>query len=673
MKRTLSLMLGILMIFSVFCITAGAAKEKTFEDFKYLVTDKTGVTVTKYTGTEAQVTVPAKIGGKNVTAIGDKAFSNNSTVKKVTISEGVKSIGLYAFYYCGNLESVKLPKTLESIDAYAFVACKKLEKIDLPKNLSKLGVNVFTSCSALKEITVPKKITAIPDATFENCTSLKKVSLPDSLTRIDYAAFMECSSLKFIKLPSKLSFIGNNAFSGCTALKAIFLPDSVTEIDQWAFNCCSALKSVALSSNLKTIGIGAFEKCTALKNIHIPKSVRKVCTYAFRDCTKLENISGGKGITEIGDEVFYGTAFAKNKDNWENGALYFGNCLVSLSKNVKGTYKVKEGTTVISNGIFNFCKKLTGVYLPESVTSVAASVKNYLSPCFFSPNLKKIVVSKNSKYFRSVDGILYSKNMKVLYRYPAAKTEKSFSVPKNVKTIWDCAFSGCSSLRKISFHPDSTAVIRSGAFDNCKNLNDITITKGVTVHQYAGFGWYIGKDDDELVKNLKFKGNSSNKSLMNYLNTFGFKDCFVPLCKDGSTKHTLKTAKAKAPTYFSYGYKAFKYCSVCKEKFGVKYIDKKPLPDSVISVAGGKEQMTIKYNAVNKASGFRIFLVEQSTAKEVDKTFGATKSKTVKLTDLNPGTYTVAVRVFQKNGNKTAWSNWSWLSKDGERVVITVK
>ncbi len=673
MKKTIALIISFIMLLSVFGITAGAAVQKgTYGDFKYIVTDKNSVTVTKYTGKSNEITFPAKIKGKTVTAIGSKIFYSNEQLKSVIIPEGVKTIKEYAFFRCSNLESVRLPESLTSIAAYAFIGCKKLKSIEFPKNLSKLGTNVFVACESLKEVTIPQKLTVIPDRTFEGCISLQKVNLHDSITAINYGAFMYCTSLEEIKLPKKLSSIEISVFIGCHSLKSISIPDSVTKIDSFAFSNCDSLERIKLPNKLKSIGIAAFGSCTSLKNIYLPKSLSAIGSYAFEGCTKLEKISGGKGVTEIGSTILRKTPFSRNKANWKNGALYYRTWLVDLKKNVKGNFKVKEGTTVISYDAFNSCKKLTGVYLPKSVVGVNTTVVAYTASCFDSPSLKKITVSQDNKYFKSVDGILYSKDMKTLYRYPAAKSEKSFSISKSVKVIINGAFSGCNNLVKISFHPDSAAVIGDYSFDECENLCDITVTKRVTVEQYAGLGWNSKKSKEEIIKTLKIKGNSSNKSLMKYLELYGLNDCFVPLCKDGSENHTLKTAKAKAPTYFSKGYAAFKYCTVCKEKIGVKHIARKQLPSSTVTVKSSDGKLKIKYNAINGADGFQLLIVSKNGGKKITKTFNTENSKNVTIGNLERGEYFVAFRVFKKDG-KTAYSNWTWKNTDKSKTVFTVK
>lgn len=50
-------------------------------------------------------------------------------------------------------------------------------------------------------------------------------------------------------------------------------------------------------------------------------------------------------------------------------------------------------------------------------------------------NLENIYVDENNGYYKSVDGVLYSKDMRSIYRYPAAKGDKDYTIKDGVDTI----------------------------------------------------------------------------------------------------------------------------------------------------------------------------------------------------------------------------------------------
>lgn len=80
----------LVMSLSVANITAFAAEEN---GFTYNVLDDGTVEITRYTGTDAQITIPSEIDGKSVTSIGDQAFISCTEITSVVIPEGVKKSG----------------------------------------------------------------------------------------------------------------------------------------------------------------------------------------------------------------------------------------------------------------------------------------------------------------------------------------------------------------------------------------------------------------------------------------------------------------------------------------------------------------------------------------------------------------------------------------------------
>ena len=103
-------------------------------DFTYeLIDSGTNVSITKYTGTGSNVTIPSTIGGKNVTSIGNFSFESCKSVTTITIPNSVTSIGMYAFMLCSSLTTITIPDSVTSIGMYAFQLCSSLATITIPK------------------------------------------------------------------------------------------------------------------------------------------------------------------------------------------------------------------------------------------------------------------------------------------------------------------------------------------------------------------------------------------------------------------------------------------------------------------------------------------------------------------------------------------------------------
>ena len=137
----------------------------------------------KYNGWQAFVEIP-----DTVTAIGDEAFKNNTSMVSVSIPDSVKSIGDSAFYGCTSLLGVVIPDSVEKTGRCAFQKCSKLASAYLPVN---------------------EKFTVINTGTFYECMSLKEIIVPDNIVKIEFDAFYNCRNLKNIDL----SKILNNPFT----------------------------------------------------------------------------------------------------------------------------------------------------------------------------------------------------------------------------------------------------------------------------------------------------------------------------------------------------------------------------------------------------------------------------------------------------------------------------
>ena len=100
-------------------------------------------------------------------------------------------------------------------------------------------------------------------------------------------------------------------------------------------------------------------------------------------------------------------------------------------------------------------------------------------------HLSTIYVASGNKHFKSIDGVLFSKDGKTLIRYPEGKRDlETYTIPVGVTEIAAHAFDGCHSLRNIIM-PQSINYIGDYAFRNCRKVSNIEIPSNV------GF---IGKD-----------------------------------------------------------------------------------------------------------------------------------------------------------------------------------
>ncbi len=79
---------------------------------------------------------------KSSCTFGEFVFAS-TTVKHVTLSEGVDGISAHMFDACGSLESIRIPTTAKKIKTAAFSACVSLHKLVIPEGVEEFEKNVF--------------------------------------------------------------------------------------------------------------------------------------------------------------------------------------------------------------------------------------------------------------------------------------------------------------------------------------------------------------------------------------------------------------------------------------------------------------------------------------------------------------------------------------------------
>ena len=281
MKKSISIILAVVMLLSVICIAPVSVNAITSGNFGYRLTKSGNAVIFNYYGNKTDVVFPATLDGHKVTAIDTGVNFNDDYTNfgKVTISKGIKKICGGAFENC-KIDTLVLPSTVTTIENYAFCG-NDFESVKLPEKALNLGEEVFASCYSLKKVTLPSKLTKIPKSFFSGCKKLKEIKLPAKVKSIGEGAFLGCKKLSKVTFNSKLTKIGKRAFENCEALTSVKLNEGLKTICEDAFTECYTLKKVYLPYTLKTIEKFAFFFDSALETVTIPDSVKTVGDYAF--------------------------------------------------------------------------------------------------------------------------------------------------------------------------------------------------------------------------------------------------------------------------------------------------------------------------------------------------------------------------------------------------------
>ena len=164
--------------------------------------------------------------------------------------------------------------------------------------------------------------------------------------------------------------------------------------------------------------------------------------------------------------------------------------LLKAPSRLKGEYSIRKGVKVIGDDAFWWCKSLTSINIPNSVTNIGDSVFAWCSS-LFNINIPSSVVNMNGNPFCDWNGdlhndskafiyeqqVLFNKDKTTLIAYRSKDT--NYIIPNSVTNIGDHAFYNCESLTNINI-PNSVTNIGDGAFWYCESLTSINIPNGVT-------------------------------------------------------------------------------------------------------------------------------------------------------------------------------------------------
>ena len=283
------------------------AVENGFTDETCLITEELSdgtLKIDQYAGNDKKYVIPAKIGGKSVTAIDDNAF-----------------------WGCDKLESVTIPNSVTGIGDEAFRVCTSLTSMTIPNGVTEIGRHAFWGCASLASITIPNSVTSIGTGAFEDCTSLKDVVIPAGTTYIGDYAFgydeyhhkIEGFKISYTKNTYGHHYATMNGFSDETCVVTEELEDGTIRIAKFASSTSEyTIPSVMNGKKVTEIGEGAFSYCTQLTRVTIPDSVTKIGCEAFYECRSLNSITIPKSVNSIDGRAFaYIGPFGERVDNFK--------------------------------------------------------------------------------------------------------------------------------------------------------------------------------------------------------------------------------------------------------------------------------------------------------------------------------------------------------------------
>lgn len=303
MKKILSFILSVIMLFSVCMVGANAYEEKqyTTADGIYAVTiEDNEITIQKFTPAEGvtSITVPSSFDNMPVVSIGNYAFSGYlepkcAAITSITIPNSVKTVENDVFHGCSNLTEVIIPNSVTSIGYQVFFECTSLETITIPESVTSIGSYLFYGCSALEEIVIPDGVSKIEKYTFFGCTFLTNITLGKGITKIDEYAFNGCSDHTVIIYPLCKNMLNRIDGKEYIADKVTYLSCKCTNPKYISYHDGSHREIKVCDMCRETISDGVFP-CAINGNGICPR-----CNYDSRKQIKIKASSANSSMTVV--------------------------------------------------------------------------------------------------------------------------------------------------------------------------------------------------------------------------------------------------------------------------------------------------------------------------------------------------------------------------------------
>lgn len=286
-----------------------------------------------------------------------------------------------------------------------------------------------------------------PGSTLDAKTTLpflESLILLPGVKNVGQAAFLGHAHLNSVIFPSSIREIGKDAFNYCLNLESIHIPeDAPLSVIPEGFACYDPIAEFVCPKALKVIGTYAFFHCGRLKLFTLNEGLQEICPQAFNETAlthlHIPSTLQSYGFNKIpklqGFSVEPGSRFREI-----NGVLIDGDVLVSfpLGALEADTMRIPDGVRTLTPNFDEAVRGAKIIALPESIDA-----GRLFDGCTFhrlAGNARGIEVSPRHTELKTVDGVLFSKDMTKLLAFPGDKTSAAYVVPSTVKEVAPYAF-----------------------------------------------------------------------------------------------------------------------------------------------------------------------------------------------------------------------------------------
>ncbi len=380
-----------------------------------------------------------------------------------------------------------------------------IEGADGDWTVSEDGHTLYSYTGEAKNVIIPNSYHGKRIKTIYNRPAISKMT--NTTTYREISLFEGRTDIESFVISEGVAQLGPCAFAGCTASCELTIPKTLIYIGNYAFRGCQNLTGdVDLSSvrTLQTSGGQQFAFCSSLNGTLTLPSVEVIPTAAFYECSAI----GGAINIQNGTKIIDSYAFSQSGTpsftalNLPDTLTSIGVAAFQKQTRLKNELILPCGLEHIADFAFNHCSSI-----PNTVMEIPASLKtiggdssdsegNYVNTGYgghvFYDSFKKLTrfeVPDDNMYFKAVDGVLYSKDIKRLVAYPSAKQDAAFTVPEGVTQIDEMAL-GYSKFTTLIL-PDSYVISESVP---ANIINNKANTLAVAMYHYNNLKTVLVKE-----------------------------------------------------------------------------------------------------------------------------------------------------------------------------------
>ena len=334
------------------------------------------------------VAIPRTHNGKDVIKIKQGAFANKSAIKRMVICNNIEDVGSSAFYRCG-MDRLFVDVKNKLTGTYIFEECNNLKNVILGNGISYLPGEMFLRCSKLETVQfyTEQNLSYGNQRFFEGCTSLREFWVNK-----DNQKYKSIDGVLYNKDGKELVMypLGKSG-------DEYIINSNLEKIKYMSFFRNINLKSIKIPNNIKSMESSIFEE-SSIVNAYIDCDCDLTGSFTFCRCSKLKTVKFGKEISTLKEGIFSGCT---NLESIE--------------------FNTEKDIKMVQARVFEKCK-----------------------------NLKNITVNEDNQKYKTVDGVLYSKDGSKLVIYPVGKADEEYTLSNDVHEIYSFVFA-YSKVKTINY------------------------------------------------------------------------------------------------------------------------------------------------------------------------------------------------------------------------------